>query len=90
VVVAVAVFQLCIVGADARADHRGTPEVERRTVDRRKLACRNQRRVDRREAIRFQRQLMTEDVAGSCPGEVEVAVLREVDGVALSASRVAR
>jgi hypothetical protein len=54
-------------------------EVERRAVDRRKLACRNQRRVDRRETIRLQRQLMIEDVAGARSGEVEVAVLREID-----------
>ena len=68
-----------MIGADARADRGRLPEIERRAFDRRELAGGNQRRVHRREAIRVERELVLQDVAGSGSGEIEVAVLREVD-----------
>ena len=43
------------------------------------LAGRDQRRVDRREAVRVDQQLVAEDVARALAGEVEVGVVGEVD-----------
>ena len=77
VIVAAAVLQLRIRLIDARADRGRLAEIERRAFNRRELARRNQRRIDRRVAIGVDRQLVTEDVARS--GEIEVAVLRQVD-----------
>ena len=83
VIVAAAVLHLRVRLVDARADRGRLAEVERRALDRRELAGRNQRRIDRRVAIGVDRQLVAEDVA-RLAGQVEVAVLRQVDGVALS------
>jgi hypothetical protein len=71
VVVAGAVLQLRIVGADARADCRRLAEIERRACDRRELTGRNQRRVDRREAIGIDGQQVAEDVAAAFAGEIK-------------------
>ena len=79
VIVAAAAANLLVVGVDARADRRRLPEVERRAGDRRELAGRDQRGVDRREAIGVERQPVLQDVAASFAGQVEVAVLRQVD-----------
>ena len=49
----------------------GRAEVERRALDRRELAGRNQRRVDRRVAIGVERELVIEDVAGSAPARLK-------------------
>src|SRR5438067_10436387 len=79
VVVAFAVAELLVLGVDAPADRGRTAELERRAFDRRQLAGRNERRVDRREPIGVDRQLVPQDVAVPLAREVEVAVLRQVD-----------
>src|SRR5215475_11519462 len=56
VVVAAAELQLLVVLIDARADRRGLCEVERRAFDAPQFACRDQSRVDRREAVGVDRQ----------------------------------
>ena len=62
---------------DPRADRGRRAKVERRSFDRRKLAGRNQRRIDRRVSIGVDRQLVPEDVAAA--GKIEITVLRQVD-----------
>jgi hypothetical protein len=76
VVVAAREQQLLDAVADAGADPRRPAEVERRAGDVGD-AGRDQASVDRRVAARVQRQLVIEGGAGA--GEVEVAVLAEVD-----------
>ncbi len=49
VVIAFAELQLFIVVADARADGRGLAKIERRAVDRAKLARGDKPRIDRRD-----------------------------------------
>ena len=56
--------------------------------DRRELAGRNQRVVDRRVAVGVERQHVAEDVARSRARQVEVAVMRQVDRRRLVGRRV--
>ena len=61
VIVAAAQLELRMVAVDALADGRLAPEVERRALDRGQLAGRNLVRVDRRVAVRVQRQAVAEN-----------------------------
>ena len=65
--------------ADARPDGREAREVHHRAAHRRDLAGRDQRVVHRREPVRHQHQFVAEDVALPVAGQVEVAVVRQVD-----------
>src|SRR5947209_12599788 len=79
VVVAVREAELRVIAIDPRADGRARAEIERCAIDGCELAGRDHPRVDRRESIRVERHLMPQNGAVPLTGEVEVAVLREVD-----------
>ena len=80
VVVTVAVLQLLVRLIDARANRRRLAEVERRSRDRRQSARRDERRVDSDVAVRVDRQHVIEHRSRSLAREVEVRVIRQVDG----------
>ena len=63
VIVAATQRELRMVDVDALADGRLMPEIERGPLDGRELPRRNLVRVDRRIAIRVERQTMAENIA---------------------------
>src|SRR3954470_2887880 len=79
VIEAVADPQLLVRLLQAWPDHCGRLEVERGPLYRREYARGNQRRVDRREGVGRQRQLVIEYVAARSSAEVEVRVLGQID-----------
>src|SRR5690349_9658851 len=79
VIVPTTVAELLVLRVDAGADRGRGAEVERRSRHAPDLARGDQRGVDRREGIGIEREHVAEDIAVALPGQVEVAVLREVD-----------
>src|SRR6266508_358617 len=79
VIVAGAVAELRMVRVDAGANRDRLAEVEWRAINRRELARGNERGIEGREAVRIERELVTEDVAAAVAGEVEETVLGQVD-----------
>ena len=84
VVVSATDRDLWMVVCDVSADPHGRPEIKRRPGDRREFAGRDLRGVHRRVAIGVDLDDMVEHVTDAITGEVEVGVLRQIDGVALS------
>src|SRR5262249_34274585 len=72
----------------ARTDCGGLAEIEGRAFNRLELAGRNQRGVNRSVAIRIELEDFVENVAASRPGEIEVAVVGQVNGRGLVGGRV--
>src|SRR4029453_17181290 len=63
----------------ASANRGRGPEGERGALHRREFPGRNQRVVYRRVAVCVDKQFVAEDVPGAVTGQIEVAVLRQVD-----------
>ncbi len=77
VIVAASELELFVVLPDARPNGRRSAEIKRRIVYRPQFPRRNQRRVNRREAVGQNRDLVVENVAFA--GQVEIGMLREID-----------
>ena len=78
-VVAVAEFELLILGVDSRADFRQLGEVKRCALDRTPLARRNQALVHRQEMVRGEHQLVVQNRVLRVAGQIPVRVMAEVD-----------
>ena len=78
VVIAAAVLDLLIVCADARADRRRLAEVKRRSLDRRKLARRNESLVHRRVSPSIDLDAVIQNVTRVLTAKIEVGVIRDV------------
>src|ERR1700752_3046944 len=68
-----------MLAADARADRRGLPEVERRFVDWCELAGRDEPGVNGCVAVGVDPNLVSQDVTDALTPKVEVGVLGQVD-----------
>lgn len=79
VVVAVAVAELFEIGIEARPDRCRTAEIHRRAFDGHQAAGGDERRIDGREEIGGDHQLMVVDRRPARPVQVEERVVREVD-----------
>src|SRR4051794_18849000 len=89
-VVPSAVLQLLVIAINELADHLGInvyAEIERRARNRRQLTGRYERRVDGREFVGADRNLMLEHVTVSLPGKIEIRMVREVQYRRLVGSR---
>ena len=80
VIVPSTIGDLRIVGPDPLPDLVGGPEIEGSCLHREDLSRWDERRVHRSDVIRGDHELVPEDVPAPGPRQVEVAVLREVDG----------
>src|SRR5205807_2915401 len=65
--------------ADSRADRRGQGKVQRRSLDRTNFAGRDQRGIGGRVLVGIQVKLVRQDVSRVVAGEIEIAVVGEVD-----------
>ena len=79
VIVAAGEAELLVIVVDARADAFGGGEIEGRALHRPQLAGRDELRIHRREARGSYLEGVTENVADARAGEIEVAVLGEID-----------
>ena len=80
VIVSTPQLQLLIIVIDARADGRGPSEIQGRALDRAQFSGRNQGRVNRRETVGVDHELVPQNVAAAFAGQVEVAVMGKIEG----------
>ncbi len=88
-------MDLLVVGIDTRSNRGGFGEVEWRSRHWPQFARRDQCRVDRSEAVGIDHQFFAENIAFYVAGEIEIAVVRQIDdrrlrglGLVIDAERV--